>query len=389
MPPFSLLAALVFAGAIAVTNGLGRFAYALLLPAMRDDLSWSYSVAGWLNTANSLGYGIGAVISMMLLAYWRPTIIFIAGLVLTVVTIFLCGFTQNVVWLLLWRLLAGIGSAWVFACGGALMATTYNSDPKKATSAIAIFYAGGGIGIALSGLLLMPVLSQYWTWSTGWIVLGIAGGALSIWPAILAMRTRGDVVGVSRTPLIWRPFLPIIGAYFLFGMGYIVYLTFVIAWLKEMQLGLVKSVGVWIWLGIAVTASGWIWRRAMANWWPSTTFAAATLITGLGAMLPLLSNNLFMLLASALLVGGSFFMVPSAVMALIRISFPQLQWAKMMSLMTLIFAAGQGVSPAAAGLIADEFSLNAAMWISILILMFAAALALLQTDISQKDGPAS
>jgi predicted MFS family arabinose efflux permease len=385
MHPFSLLATLAFAGAIAVTNGLGRFAYALLLPAMRDDLSWSYSVAGWLNTANSLGYGAGAVISMMLFAYWRPAIIFIAGLVLTVATIFFCGFTQDIVWLLLWRLLAGIGSAWVFACGGALMATIYSSDPKRATSAIAIFYAGGGIGIALSGLLLMPVLSKYWTWSMGWIVLGMAGAVLSIWPAILAMRIRGDVVGMSRAPSLWRPFLPIIGAYFLFGIGYIVYLTFVIAWLKEMQLGIAQSVGVWIWLGIAVTASGWIWRRAMASWWPSKTFAAATLITGLGAMLPLLSNNLLMLLASALLVGGSFFMVPSAVMALIRISFPQPQWAKMMSLMTLIFAAGQGVSPVFAGLIADKFSLNTTMWISILILILAATFALLQPGTSQKN----
>ena len=34
-----------------ITNGFARFAYGLLLPAMKSDLGWSYSQAGWLNTA--------------------------------------------------------------------------------------------------------------------------------------------------------------------------------------------------------------------------------------------------------------------------------------------------------------------------------------------------
>jgi len=45
----------------AVALGLGRFAYALLLPAMRADLGWSYAVAGAMNTANAIGYLIGAL----------------------------------------------------------------------------------------------------------------------------------------------------------------------------------------------------------------------------------------------------------------------------------------------------------------------------------------
>ncbi|MGH9054723.1 MAG: YbfB/YjiJ family MFS transporter [Acidimicrobiales bacterium] len=45
----------------AVALGLARFAYALLLPAMRTDLHWSYTQAGALNTANALGYFAGAI----------------------------------------------------------------------------------------------------------------------------------------------------------------------------------------------------------------------------------------------------------------------------------------------------------------------------------------
>src|SRR5579883_2799288 len=41
--------------------GIGRFAYSLVLPDMRDTLGWSYSVAGFMNTVNAAGYLAGAL----------------------------------------------------------------------------------------------------------------------------------------------------------------------------------------------------------------------------------------------------------------------------------------------------------------------------------------
>ena len=43
--------------------GIGRFAYSLVLPDMRDALGWSYSAAGFLNTINAAGYLAGALIA--------------------------------------------------------------------------------------------------------------------------------------------------------------------------------------------------------------------------------------------------------------------------------------------------------------------------------------
>ena len=57
----SLRVALYLALAVAVVNGFARFAYALILPAMRESLGWDYAAAGWLNTANSLGYAVGGL----------------------------------------------------------------------------------------------------------------------------------------------------------------------------------------------------------------------------------------------------------------------------------------------------------------------------------------
>jgi predicted MFS family arabinose efflux permease len=374
----SLRAALIFATAIAVVNGFGRFAYALLLPVMREDLAWDYALSGWLNTANSLGYGVGALAGMFLLSRYRPATLFVAGLAVTVTTLLLCGVTRDLSAMMVWRFASGIGSAWVFACGGALVAAQYSQNAGKSAAAIAIYYAGGGLGIALSGLLLYPVLGHQWSWPMGWLVLGIAGMAFSLWPAKLALRIGGSTSAVSADVLQWRDYIPILGAYFLFGVGYIVYLTFVIAWLREMRLGFEAATGVWLVLGLAVMVSGYVWRGVMARWWPAHTFAAACACTAVGTALPLLSSGLGTLLASAVLVGGSFFMAPGAMMALARSTLAPSLWAKAMNLFTFIFAIGQGVGPVAAGWIADRAGLNAAMAAGAVTLLLAAGLAFVQ-----------
>ena len=377
----SLRTALIFATAIAVVNGFGRFAYALLLPVMREDLVWDYALSGWLNTANSVGYGVGALLGMALLSRYRPALLFVAGLAITVATLLLCGITRDLWTMMLWRFVTGVGSAWVFACGGALVAAKYSFDASKSAAAIAIYYAGGGLGIVLSGGLLYPVLGHAWSWSVGWLVLGLAGLLLSIWPAKLALGVplSPSVAGSKTAPaLSLAAYKPITAAYFLFGVGYIVYMTFVIAWLREMRMGNAAATGVFLFIGIAAMASGYVWRGAMARWWPTHTFAATCVCTAVGSVLPLLSSSLPMLLVSAALVGGAFFMTPGAIMALVRATMPAAQWAKAMNLFTFIFAIGQGVGPVAAGWIADTAGLNAAMLAGALVLLFAAALAMAQ-----------
>ena len=63
--PWLVLAGLALG--VTVTNGFARFAYGLILPAMQSDLGWNYAQAGWLNTANALGYIAGAVVTMLMI----------------------------------------------------------------------------------------------------------------------------------------------------------------------------------------------------------------------------------------------------------------------------------------------------------------------------------
>src|SRR5262249_55841380 len=67
--------------------GLARFAYALVLPGMRDDLGWSYAQAGTLGTANGVGYLLGAIVAAPVAARTGVRRAFVVGLVLNAIAL--------------------------------------------------------------------------------------------------------------------------------------------------------------------------------------------------------------------------------------------------------------------------------------------------------------
>jgi predicted MFS family arabinose efflux permease len=387
-----LAAAFWLALAVAVVNGFARFAYALILPTMRDALGWDYAASGWLNTANSLGYALGGLVGVVLLARVGVARLFIVGLISTAVLVAAVGMTTSLSWMMLWRFLAGVGAAWVFSCGGALVAARYTDSPQAAGAAIAVFYAGGGLGMTLSGLLLLPLLDQTMSWRMAWAVLGLAGLVLAIPPVWIARSVRSSTsqqaspvssFRVIAASLKTARMAPSLCAYFLFGAGYIVYLTFVVAWLRELSVSPRAAAGLWIALGMAVTASGWIWRGPMGRWWPAHTFTAACMCTAVGSVLPALLPGMAGLVASVLLVGCSFFMVPASIVALIRRKLQATQWAGSMNLYTTVFATGQALGPVFAGALADMTSLSVAMWAAAAILALGSVLVLFDSKLAR------
>src|SRR3569832_2047629 len=114
-----LLTALALSMGTAISLGLARFSYALLLPPMRADLGWSYLLAGAMNTGNALGYLLGALATPFLMRRFGMHAVLIGGSLLTAVFMLLSGFVTDAGALLLQRVLAGIASAFVFIAGGA------------------------------------------------------------------------------------------------------------------------------------------------------------------------------------------------------------------------------------------------------------------------------
>jgi predicted MFS family arabinose efflux permease len=366
--------------AVAVGNGLARFAYALLLPAMREDLGWSYAQAGWLNTANALGYVLGAASGYALLARTTPARLFSLGLVLTVVSLPATGAWPNLAWLTAARLLSGIGPAWVFACGSALIAARYQHDVRRRGAATGLFFSGAGLGIALSGMSVYPLLAWLGAagWPQVWLLLGLLALALSVWPWREARQAVGGEQAPSHQPLslpgLWLPLL----AYFAFAAGYIVYMTFILAWMRGQGWPWPSGLLVWVTLGLGVALSPFVWRRALEHWPPAWTLAASCAATAAGTAIPLFDVGAAGLVGSAALFGLGVFIAPSSVAVLVRQRMPAALWAKGMTLFTVVFALGQSIGPVAAGWIADSATLGRSLLFGLVLLLVGAALPLLR-----------
>jgi predicted MFS family arabinose efflux permease len=360
--------------AVAVGNGLARFSYALLLPAMREDLAWTYAQAGWLNTANALGYIAGAVTGYLLLRRLSPARLFSLGLVLTCLSLPATGWSAQMAWLTGARLLSGIGAAWVFACGSALVAARYQNDVRRRGTATGLFFAGAGLGIALSSVAVNPLLAHLGAagWPEAWLLLGTLALLLSIWPWLEARHAGGAANTASSQPLplqgLWAPLL----GYFLFAAGYIVYMTFILAWMQgqgwSWRLGLL----VWLTLGIGVMLSPFVWRRALDRWSPLLVLSASCTATLVGTAIPLIDASAVGLVASAAVFGLGVFIAPSSVAVLVRQRMPAPLWAKGMTLFTVVFAIGQAIGPVAAGWIADATSLNHSLLLGLALLLAGA-----------------
>src|SRR3979409_670848 len=103
--------------------GIGRFAYALVLPDMRDSLGWSYSAAGFMHTINAAGYLAGALVASRLIKRFGLSATVRLGTVTCVASLALSALSGNFIVLSFARLLAGLGAAAGFIGGAALAAT--------------------------------------------------------------------------------------------------------------------------------------------------------------------------------------------------------------------------------------------------------------------------
>jgi MFS family permease len=135
-----LLIAFLLSFGPTVSNSFARFAYALVLPSMRADLALDWSSAGWLNTANAIGYLGGALLARMLVRRSGNRALFAAGMLITAIALTATSLVRDVGALTLARILSGVGGAMVFVCGGALSGNVFPGQPARATTTIAIFF---------------------------------------------------------------------------------------------------------------------------------------------------------------------------------------------------------------------------------------------------------
>ena len=381
----------------AVALGITRFAYGLLLPPMRADLGWSYTLAGAMNTANALGYLAGALSAPALLRHWGAGALLWRGTGLAALFMAASGFLTHDGLLAGQRLLAGAVSAWVFVAGGLLATRLGARWPRHMGLLLGLYYGGTGLGIALSALGVPVMLAaaasrpHAWAWAwwalaglcaCAWWVLWSLRGALARQgiemgpaPALSASAQLGGNAAQAPALSLMR-LAPAMAGYALFGVGYIGYMTFVIALLREQGSSGVLITVFYTLLGAAVLASSRIWSGLLDRHRDGQPLARLNALLGLATVVPALSTAWPWVLVSGVLFGAVFLSVVASTTALVRHNLPPERWASGISVFTIVFACGQMLGPSIVGWIADHAGgLELGLWFSACALWLGALVA--------------
>src|SRR5438128_11611657 len=129
-------------------------------------------------------------------------------------------------------------------------------------------------------------------------------------PLLLAPIDRSaGIADVAPAKFAILPVSIYLAGYFLFGAGYIAYMTFMIAYVRDGGGGAAAQATFWGLIGISAFATPWVWRRVLAF---NRGGLATTIILGtnaIGAALPIFGHSPVLLGISALVFGVAVFAV--------------------------------------------------------------------------------
>jgi predicted MFS family arabinose efflux permease len=381
--PYPHPARLILIASMAPTIGLGigRFAYSLVLPDMRDSLGWSYSAAGFMNTINAVGYLAGALLASRMIRRFGLSRTVRWGTLAAVISLALSAVSGNFIVLSFARLLAGIGAAGGFVGGAALAATIAQSRPERANFLLSLFYAGPGVGILSSGLIAPFVLQGFGpgSWWIVWWAMTLLSVVL-ILPLLLApLDSKAAIDGAASAQFSIRPVLIYLIGYFLFGAGYIAYMTFMIAYVRDGGGGAAAQSIFWSLIGVSAFVTPWVWRRVLALDRGGLTTTIILGVNAIGAALPIFGHSPLLLALSALIFGVAFFAVVGSTTAFVRFNYSPANWPTGIAAMTISFGIGQTLGPIVVGAITDAMgSLSVALNVSAAMLALGAVLSAFQ-----------
>ena len=370
------LVALVLALVPFTALGLGRFAYGLLLPTMRAELSWSYLEAGVVTTANTGGYLIGAAMGAAMLrrhGEWSLIVIGSAAIACAMAGTAIAG---SLVVISLFRFAVGLVSGWAFLAGSTFAARLSKAG---APAALVWYPAGAGLAVVITAAGHSAIATTFAGWRAGWLTVSALGAVAAALLAVFVPRTkhpkssRAERAQTAKATGARVRGLEI--SYGLFGLGYISYVTFAGAYVKGGPS--TPSTGLfWTTLGLASVVGAFTWPSLFARHSAGAMYPITLVTCSAGVIVLLIERGLVGALASAALFGFSFLAVVSGVSASARDRVPPEGWASALGWVTVIFGAGQTLGPLLGGALGDTPSgLRLGLAASAAILLIAAIAA--------------
>jgi len=358
----SVLALLLLS--VGVAQGFGRFTYPLVLPAIDRDLLHSYSLAGWLGTANLTAYLVGTLLVSLAATKLRPATLIAFGVWVSTAGLAAMTVATTTAALFAGMIATGVAGAfiWIPAPGlaGEIVAETRRG--------FAIGLMGSGIGLAtlFAAALAHLVHAVYGetAWRQVWAVEAIVAATIA---GIVLLRlgepeeeseqsrpaTIGEIVTLASLRSVpgWAV---ITAAYAAYGLCYSIYSSYLVAALQsDAGFSAAHASADYALVAVAIAGGGIALGEISDRVGRRPTLVWGFLAMGACPLLALTAREPW-IAPSALLFGITMSGLGSVVAAYVRDHTREASFAPAFGAITLFFGIAQLVGPELGGYLAEH-----------------------------------
>lgn len=339
---------------LAVGLGVSRFLLTPLLPLMQADAGLGLAAGGWLASSNLLGYLAGALVCMAVAIPARVAIG--AGLAIAVLSTLCMGLASSVPAWLAWRAIGGIASAGLTVHGIAWCMTRLQAAGRESLEGLV--FAGTGVGIVASGVLVAVFEPSGVTSSAFWIAFGVlcAPAAWFTWRATRG-GTAATPTATARQPVPARaasgPAWTLVVMYGLTGFAYVVPATFLpLIAIEQLHLPALRE---WFWplFGGATVAATLALRWLPARVDNRVALAGSCAAMLAGIVLCVAWPTVAGLCIGTVLIGSVTMPIVMLVMREARLLAPR-DPTRLIAVLTTAIGTGQIAGPATAAWLAER-----------------------------------
>lgn len=338
--------------------GFGRFAFGMVLPDMQSSLFLTTTEAGFIGTANFIGYFIGIFFVTKLYTKYTTHRLIFTTIILEAITMLLMLLFKNYLLISFFYCLSGFFTAIVNI---SLMAYIANVVPKNIRGKVlGIAVGGNGLAIVLSGQIVPYIenLGSDMPWKISWAIFAlciifiafISKSAIKKHTSHTMPETKIKAKEYFAIPSFWK-----IGTlYMIFGITYVVYVTFFVsAVINKYEVSSSLSGDFWTLLGFCSIFSGFIFGILADRIGPYKTLFFVFLLQTVANFILAINVNDYVIWFSAILFGISVWSIPSIIALLTSLHFDVKRNTQVLSLVTILFATCQALAPVLAGFIFD------------------------------------
>lgn len=340
-----------------------RLSYGLLLPAMRDSLSLSFTQAALLGTVTALGY-LSLVLPAGVFAtrYGATRAIFV-GVVFGIIGFAGLAFASTYLWLVILMIILGAATAFAYTPMISLLGSWF---PNRRGTVIGFANSGVGTGMFATGALVPWLIENGATHDSGWrlvwllfaVVAAICAGFV-VWvlrdPPQLAMATpsTGQATGITGA-FRNRHVLLVAWVYGIVGVTYILQSLFMYSFALDTGMTPTVAGRLVALMGILSIFAGPGWGWVADRIGHSQALMICLALALLGTLLPAIWPLYTAFVAHYFLLGVSTTGQFTTILAAATKTVSKDQAAVAISFVTLFFAAGQLIGPSAAGVLLEH-----------------------------------